>query len=248
MQKKIRKPLREGKAKIIYPGTQRGTLIQFFKDDLTAFNNQKHSQMLGKGVLNNRISARLFTYLATMGIRTHFIKSLNMHEQLIRELEIIPVEVLVRNVAAGTLSKRFGLERGTPLPRTIVEYSYKNDALGDPAASAEHIIAFGWASPEELDEITETALRINDFLSGLFAGLGLLLVDFKIEFGRAYNDDGSVMLMLADEISPDTCRLWDQTTGEPRDKDRFRMEMGDVKSGYEDVARRLGIFDEEKAL
>ncbi|NQY82284.1 MAG: phosphoribosylaminoimidazolesuccinocarboxamide synthase [Alphaproteobacteria bacterium] len=244
MQKKNKKPLREGKAKILYPGPKRGTIIQYFKDDLTAFNNQKREQLLGKGALNNRISACLFEYLHEIGIRTHFLKCLNMREQLIREVEIIPIEVLVRNIAAGTLAKKLGLKRGMPLPRAIVEYCLKNDELGDPIISAEHIFAFSWATPDELDEIAETALRINDFLSGLFTGLGLRLVDLKLEFGHCEEEDGSVSLLLADEISPDTCRLWDRETGEARDKDRFRQEMGEVKAGYEDVARRLGVLNE----
>ena len=244
MQKKTKKALSEGKAKILYPGPKPGTLIQYFKDDLTAFNNQKIDQISGKGALNCRISSLLFEFLHEAGIKTHFLRCLNMREQLISEVKIIPVEVLVRNIAAGTLAKRLGLPHGKKLPRTLIEYCYKNDELGDPLISVEHILSLEWASADEMDEITDTALRINDLLYGLFAGLGLILVDFKLEFGRFYDQDGLCSILLADEISPDTCRLWDRTTEESRDKDRFRFDMGDVKAGYDDVAKRLEILND----
>ena len=179
-----RRRIYEGKAKILYEGPEPGTLIQHFKDDATAFNNKKHDKIEGKGVLNNRISEYLFVKLSEIGVPTHFIKRLNMREQLIREVEIIPLEVVVRNVAAGSLATRIGVDEGTALPRSIVEFYYKSDKLGDPMVTEEHITAFGWANPQELDDIMSLALRINDFLSGLFLGVGIRLVDFKCEFGR----------------------------------------------------------------
>jgi len=173
-------------------------------------------------------------------VPTHFIRRLNMREQLIRAVEIIPLEVVVRNVAAGSIASRLGIEEGTPLPRSIIEFYYKNDALNDPLVSEEHVTAFGWANPHEIDDIMAIALRINDFMSGLFAGVGIKLVDFKIEFGRMYEND-MMRIVLADEISPDSCRLWDMTTNEKLDKDRFRRDMGGVSEAYQEVARRLGI-------
>jgi len=238
-----RKRIYEGKAKILYEGPEPGTLIQYFKDDTTAFNNQKHSIIDGKGVLNNRISEYLMTRLQEIGVPTHFVRRLNMREQLVREVEIIPVEVVVRNIAAGSLAKRLGIPDGTPLPRSIVEYYYKNDELGDPMVTEEHITAFGWAAPQDLDDMFNLALRINDFLVGLFLGVGLRLVDFKVEFGRLYTQD-DVRIVLADEISPDSCRLWDITTNEIMDKDRFRKDLGGVAEAYQEVARRLGILPE----
>jgi phosphoribosylaminoimidazole-succinocarboxamide synthase len=194
-------------------------------------------------VLNNRISELLMTRIAEIGIPTHFIKRLNMREQLVREVEIIPVEVVIRNIAAGTLSKRLGIEEGTPLPRSILEYYLKNDELGDPIISEEHVTAFNWATHRELDEIVNMSLRINDFMTGLFQGIGIRLVDFKLEFGRWY-DGEEMRVVLADEISPDSCRLWDLKTNEKMDKDRFRRDMGKVEEAYQEVARRLGILPE----
>jgi phosphoribosylaminoimidazole-succinocarboxamide synthase len=241
-----RRQLYEGKAKILYEGPEPGTLVQYFKDDATAFNAKKKASLSGKGVLNNRISEHIFTALGGIGIPHHFIKRLNMREQLIHAVEIIPIEVVVRNVAAGSLSERLGIEEGTPLARTIVEYYYKNDALGDPMISEEHIACFGWAAPEEMDEITSMALRVNDFLSGLFAAIGVKLVDFKLEFGRHYRGD-QMRVILADEISPDGCRLWDMASGEKLDKDRFRRDLGGTVEAYQDVARRLGLLPEEES-
>ena len=176
-----RRRIYEGKAKVLYEGPEPGTLIQHFKDDATAFNAKKHEVIEGKGVLNNRISEYVFQHLNDIGVPTHFIRRLNMREQLIREVEIIPLEVVVRNVAAGTLSQRLGIEEGTQLPRSIIEFYYKNDQLGDPMVSEEHITAFGWATPQEIDDIMALAIRVNDFLSGLFLGVGIRLVDFKME-------------------------------------------------------------------
>ena len=238
-----RRQIYEGKAKILYEGTEPGTLIQYFKDDATAFNAQKKGTINGKGVLNNRISEHLFTLLGGIGIPHHFVRRLNMREQLIRQVEIVPIEVVVRNTAAGSLSKRLGIEEGTALPRTLIEYCYKDDALGDPLVSEEHIACFGWAAQDELNDMQDLALRVNDFLSGLFAGVGIKLVDFKLEFGRLWENDYS-RIILADEISPDGCRLWDMTTGEKLDKDRFRRDLGGEVEAYQDVARRLGLLPE----
>lgn len=235
-----RRKVYEGKAKILYEGPEPGTLVQHFKDDATAFNNKKHDRVEGKGVLNNRISEYLFNKLGDVGVPTHFIKRLNMREQLIREVEIIPIEVVIRNVAAGSLSTRLGLDEGTALPRSIVEFYYKSDELDDPMVTEEHITAFGWATPQELDDIMSLALRINDFLSGLFLGVGIRLVDFKVEFGRLWEGE-QMRVILADEISPDCCRLWDIETHDKLDKDRFRRDMGGLVEAYQEVARRLGL-------
>jgi phosphoribosylaminoimidazole-succinocarboxamide synthase len=241
-----RRLIYEGKAKILYEGPEPGTLIQYFKDDATAFNAQKRGTISGKGVLNNRISEHIFTLLGGIGIPTHFVRRLNMREQLIRQVEIVPIEVVVRNVAAGTLAQRLGIEEGTQLPRTIIEYYYKDDALGDPMIADEHIACFGWASQEEMNDIADMAIRINDFLCGLFAGIGIRLVDFKLEFGRLWENDYS-RIILADEISPDGCRLWDMTSGEKLDKDRFRRDLGGEAEAYQEVARRLGLLKEGEA-
>jgi phosphoribosylaminoimidazole-succinocarboxamide synthase len=241
-----RRKIYEGKAKILYEGPEPGTLIQYFKDDATAFNNEKRAVLDGKGVLNNRISEFVMTQLNAIGLPTHFLKRLNMREQLIREVEIIPLEVICRNVAAGSLSKRLAIEEGTQLPRAIIEFCYKKDELGDPLVSEEHIAAFNWATNQEIDDMIAMTLRINDFLTGLFAGVGIKLIDFKVEYGRLYEGE-TVRTVLADEISPDSCRLWDAATGEKMDKDRFRRDLGGVTDAYAEVARRLGILKEEAA-
>jgi phosphoribosylaminoimidazole-succinocarboxamide synthase len=240
-----RRRIYEGKAKILYEGPEPGTLIQHFKDDATAFNNKKRAQIEGKGVINNRISELIFTRLGDIGVPTHFIRRLNMREQLIREVEIIPLEVVIRNVAAGSIAQRLGLDEGTPLPRSIIEFYYKNDELGDPLVTEEHITAFSWSNPQEIDEIMSLALRINDFLCGLFLGVGIRLVDFKIEFGRLW-DNEQLRIVLADEISPDSCRLWDIETNDKLDKDRFRRDMGNVLDAYQEVARRLGVLTDTR--
>ena len=239
-----RRQIYEGKAKVLFEGPEPGTIVQYFKDDATAFNNQKKGTITGEGVLNDRISEFLMTRLGEMGVPTHFMRRLNMREQLVREVEIIPVEIIVRNVAAGTFSKRFGMEEGTALPRSIIEYCYKSDELGDPLIAEEHVTAFGWATPQDLDEIMAMSLRINDYLSGLFMGIGLKLVDFKLEFGRLWENDHNMRIVLADEISPDSMRLWDVKTNEKLDKDRFRRDLGNVAEAYQEVARRLGILPE----
>lgn len=239
-----RKVIYDGKAKTIFEGPEPGTVIQYFKDDATAGNGAKHEVIAGKGVLNNRISAHLMTKLEGIGIPTHFLKSLNMREQLVRQVEIIPIEVVVRNVAAGSMVKKFGMKEGTVLNYPLVEFYYKKDELDDPMVSENHIINMGWADPYELEEMVAQAWRINDYLSGLFAGIGIRLVDFKVEFGRLFGEFEEVYILLADEISPDNCRLWDEKTGNKLDKDLFRQDLGGVIEAYQDVARRLGLVPE----
>ena len=239
------KKLYEGKAKIIYEGPEKGTAIQHFKDDATAFNNQKKSSVEGKGVLNNRISEHILNNLNQIGIKTHLIKRINMREQLIRLVEIIPVEFIVRNIATGSLTKKLGIPDGTILSKPLIEYSYKNDDLGDPLVAREHVLEFKWVKDAgSLDFINNECLRINDFMQGMFRGVGIKLVDFKLEFGIT-NIDGKESIILADEISPDTCRLWDSVTDKKLDKDRFRKDLGDLIPAYTDVAKRLGILHEQ---
>ncbi|MEL0077440.1 MAG: phosphoribosylaminoimidazolesuccinocarboxamide synthase [Alphaproteobacteria bacterium] len=233
-----RQKLYEGKAKVIFEGPEPDTWVQYFKDDATAYNAQKKDVISGKGVLNNYISEHIMLALQQTGIPTHFMGRISDCKQLIQKLEIIPIEIVVRNIAAGSICPRLGIEEGAPLPRTLVEFCLKDDALGDPLISAEHILTFGWATADELDVIHEDTLRINDFLSGLFYGIGVRLVDFKLEFGRT-STDGNVI--LADEISPDNCRLWDMQTNEKMDKDRFRRDLGGLVEAYQEIARRLGI-------
>ena len=237
------KKLYEGKAKIIYEGPEKGTGIQHFKDDATAFNNQKKAMVEGKGVLINRISEHILNNLNQIGLKTHLIKRLNMREQLIKLCEIYPVEFIVRNIATGSLTKRLGIPDGTILSKPLIEFSYKNDDLGDPVISREHILEFGWIdNPTTLDSIIDRCLRANDFMQGMFRAVGIKLVDFKLEFGKSKND-GKVL--LADEISPDTCRLWDISSEKKLDKDRFRKDLGNIIQAYQEVARRLGIIHEE---
>ena len=234
------KKLYEGKAKIIYAGPDKGTGIQHFKDHATAFNNLKKSTIDGKGVLNNRISEHILKNLEQIGIKTHLIKRINMREQLIRLVEIIPIEFIIRNIATGSLTKRLGIKDGTVLEKPLLEFCYKNDELGDPLIAREHIYAFNWASVIQLDYITEQCHRINDFMQGMFRGIGIKLVDFKLEFGTVNGE-----IILADEISPDTCRLWDIKSDEKLDKDRFRKDLGNLIPAYEEVARRLNILHEQ---
>lgn len=236
-----RKKIYEGKAKTLYEGPEPGTIVQYFKDDATAFNAEKKDVIEGKGVLNNMLSEYFMNGLANIGVPTHFIKRLNMREQLVRACEIVPLEVIVRNYAAGTMAKRLGMEEGTQLPRPVVEYCLKNDDLGDPLVTEEHIAAFGWASPQDMDDILSMALRVNDFISGIMYGVGIKLVDFKIEIGRVYEGDFQ-RLIVADEISPDSCRLWDIETGQKLDKDVFRRDLGSLTDAYSEVAKRLGVM------
>jgi len=236
------KKLYEGKAKVIFASADKYLVIQHFKDDATAFNNLKKANIEGKGILNNRISEHILSALKDAGIENHLIKRLNMREQLIDLVDIIPIEFVVRNIVTGSLTKRLGIEDGTKLNNPLIEFCYKNDELGDPLIAREHIYAFEWASVIELDYITEQCLRINDFLQGMFKGVGIKLVDFKLEFGKRKSDG---KIILADEISPDTCRLWDANTDKKLDKDRFRKDLGDVVEAYQEVARRLGILHEQ---
>ena len=235
-----RQQLYEGKAKVIFDGPEDGTLVQYFKDDATAFNAQKKDIITGKGILNNYISEHIMQAVEKIGIPTHFLERLNDREQLIRKLEIIPVEVVVRNFAAGSICPRLGIEEGAALPDTLVEFCLKDDGLGDPIIAAEHIITFGWATAVELNIIRVNTLRINDFLTGLFYGIGVRLIDFKLEFGRTQHDQ-EFEVLLADEISPDNCRLWDAQTNEKMDKDRFRRDLGGLLDAYQEIARRLCV-------
>ena len=241
------KKLYEGKAKIIYATSDKDLVIQYFKDDATAFNNQKKSTIEGKGVLNNRISEHILSSLSQIGIKNHLVKRLNMREQVVKLVEIIPIEFIVRNVATGSLTKRLGIEDGTILKEPLIEYCLKDDKLGDPLIAEEHILAFDWASKKEIDKVKKMILRINDFMVGMFRGVGIKLIDFKLEFGRL-NANGKKDLILADEISPDTCRLWDSLTDKKLDKDRFRKDLGDLIPAYTEVAKRLGILHEESNL
>ncbi|MBB4120431.1 phosphoribosylaminoimidazolesuccinocarboxamide synthase [Martelella radicis] len=236
-----RRRVYEGKGKILYEGPEPGTLIQFFKDD-AAEPGITGEVIDGKGVLNNRISEYVFSHLNAIGIPTHFIRRLNMREQLVREVEMIPLVLTVRNIAAGSLSRRLGIEEGTPLPRSIVEFSLKSDELKNPLVTEEHITAFGWAMPPELDDMVALAIRINDFLSGLFLGAGMQLVDFKIECGRLFEGD-MMRIILADEISPDSCRLIDLQTRQRMDRD---ARGGAAPNAHSEIARRLGIMNENE--
>ena len=238
------KKLYEGKAKIIYATSDKNIVIQYFKDDATAFNNLKKSTIEGKGVLNNRISEHILTNLSQIGIKNHLIKRLNMREQVIKYVEIIPIEFIIRNVATGSITKRLGVEDGTVLKHPLLEYCLKDDKLGDPLIAEEHILAFDWATKQELEKVKKMILRINDFMIGMFRGVGIKLIDFKLEFGRL-KTNGKTEVILADEISPDTCRLWDSITEKKLDKDRFRKDLGNVIEAYQEVARRLGIMPEE---
>ena len=241
------KKLYEGKAKIIYATSDKNLVIQYFKDDATAFNNQKKSTIEGKGVLNNRISEHILSNLSQIGIKNHLVKRLNMREQIIKLVEIIPIEFIVRNVATGSITKRLGIEDGTVLKAPLIEYCLKNDELGDPLISEEHILAFDWATKSEIETVKKMILRINDFMIGMFRGVGIKLIDFKLEFGRL-KSNGKNEVILADEISPDTCRLWDVITDKKLDKDRFRKDLGDLIPAYTEVAKRLGILHEQSNL
>ena len=238
------KKLYEGKAKIIYATSDKNLVIQYFKDDATAFNNQKKSTIEGKGVLNNRISEHILSNINQIGIKNHLVKRLNMREQLVKLVDIIPIEFIVRNIATGSLTKRLGIEDGTVLEYPLIEYCLKDDKLGDPNISREHILAFNWLNAIQLDLIDENLKRLNDFLLGLFRGVGIKLVDFKVEFGFTH-ESGKNHIILADEISPDTCRLWDSITDKKLDKDRFRKDLGDLIPAYTEVAKRLGILHEQ---
>lgn len=236
-----RKKVYEGKTKILYDGPEPGTLIQYFKDDGTPPESPVPAATDGKGVLNNRLSEFFMTGLNSIGVPTHFLKRLNMREQLVRMAEIIPLEVVVRNFAAGELSSRLGIPEGTPLPRPIVEYYYKDDRLNAPMVAEEHIVAFGWASQQDLDDIVALALRVNDFMSGVMMGVGVRLADFRIEVGRIWEGD-FMRLIVADEISPDNCRLWDLRGVTDRTDGQAVADPGPLSDAYTELARRLGVL------
>ena len=238
------KKLYEGKAKIIFATADKNLVIQHFKDDATAFNNEKKDIIEGKGILNNRISEHILANLNQVGIKNHLIKRINMREQLVKLVDIIPIEFVIRNIATGSLTKRLGIEDGTVLDYPLIEYCLKNDGLGDPLVSKEHILSFKWMDILELDWVDGELRRINDFLQGMFRGVGIKLVDFKVEFGKI-EVNGKKEIILADEISPDTCRLWDVRTEKKLDKDRFRNDLGNLIQAYQEVARRLDILHEQ---
>ena len=227
--------LYEGKAKQIYATDKEDEIIVYYKDDATAFNVVKKAQIENKGFLNNAITTMIFDMLNENGIKTHFIKKLNDREQLCKKVEIVPLEVIVRNVAAGSMAKRLGLEEGYKLKTTVYEFSYKNDELGDPLINSYHAVAIGAATFDEINTILDMTAKINDLLKEFFAKLNINLIDFKIEFGKLPNGE----IVLADEISPDTCRFWDATTGEKLDKDRFRRDMGNVEGAYVEILKRI---------
>lgn len=239
-----RKALYEGKAKTIYEGPEPGTLIQYFKDDTRGGKGDENSAIAGKGVLNNRISAHIMSKLEAIGVPTHFIRSLNMREQLVRQVDVVPIEVSIRNSATGSICKRLGVEEGTFFSQPLVEFYYKKDDLDNPLVSEQHIFTFGWADPYELEEIVFQALRVNDFLCGLFSAIGLRLVDFKIEFGRLYGEFDELYIILADEITPDNCRLIDSKTGERMDRERYKGDLSGMVEGYQEIAKRLGLIPE----
>ncbi len=239
------KKLYEGKAKIIYASADKNLVIQHFKDDATAFNNKKKEIIDGKGILNNRISEHILSILNQIGIKNHLVKRINMREQLVKIVEIIPIEFVIRNIATGSLTKRLGIEEGTVLDYPLIEYCLKNDDLGDPLVSREHILTFNWMNIMELELINDQCKRVNDFLQGMFRGVGIKLVDFKLEFGKCAQDNN---IILADEISPDTCRLWDSATEKKLDKDIFRKDLGNLIEGYQEVARRLNILHEQSNI
>lgn len=227
--------LYEGKAKIIYATDDPELVIQYFKDDASAFNAKKKGTIDQKGVMNNSIASKTFEFLRENGIKSHYVEKLTDREMLVKKVAIIPVEVVVRNKVAGSLAKRMGMPEGTDLGRTILEFYYKDDALDDPMINADHIKAFSLATEKEIAAMREQALKINRLLTGMFKKAGIELVDFKLEFGRAGGE-----LLLADEISPDTCRLWDIKTGEKLDKDRFRFDLGRVEEAYQEIVKRIG--------
>ena len=235
------KKLYEGKAKILYKGPKANTLIVYFKDDATAFNNKKRSVIKEKGVLNNKMSELIMKKLATGGVDNHFIKRISDREQLIKKVRIFPLEVIIRNIAAGSICKRLGLKQGMRLKKPLIEFFYKCDELDDPLITREHIEMFGWASEKDMKEITALTFKVNNIMSKLFRSINLKLVDFKIEFGK-YQNGKKYKIILADEVSPDSCRLWDFKTNKSLDKDRFRKNLGKIKEAYEEVAERLGVI------
>ena len=227
--------LYEGKAKKVFKTDDENLYIVSYKDDATAFNGQKKGTIVGKGVINNKMSNMLMQLLETKGVKTHFVKELSDRDTLVKKVSIVPLEVIIRNVSAGSFSKRYGVEEGIVFDNPTIEFSYKNDDLGDPLINSYHAIALKLATEKEIAKIKETAFKINDVLKEYFKGLNIRLIDFKLEFGRL--KDGEIV--LADEISPDTCRLWDINTNEKLDKDRFRRDLGGVEDAYKEVMKRL---------
>lgn len=227
--------LYEGKAKRVYATDDPNCYLVEYKDDATAFNGLKKGTIDQKGVINNRVTNHLMQLLESKGIPTHYVQEVSPRETIVKKVQIIPLEVIVRNIAAGSLSKRLGLPEGTRMAKTVLEYCYKDDALGDPMVNDYHIFALGLAPPQELEQIAGYSFRINDILTDYLKEVGIELIDFKLEFGRT--DDGQII--LADEISPDTCRFWDIATGAKLDKDRFRRDMGGVEDAYQEILKRL---------
>ncbi len=230
------KQIYEGKAKKVFQPSDPDLYIVSYKDDATAFNGEKKGTIVGKGVVNNKMSNFMFKLLEEKGIKTDYVEELNDRDTVLKKVEIVPLEVIVRNKAAGSLSKRLGLPEGTPMKTTVLEFCYKNDDLGDPIVNEYHILAAGLATKEEIDKISEMALKINEVMLDFFRSVNIDLIDFKLEFGRYKGD-----IILADEISPDTCRFWDVNTQEKLDKDRFRRDMGGVEEAYAEVMRRIGL-------
>lgn len=230
--------LYEGKAKKVYATEDPDVVIVDYKDDATAFNGEKKGTIVGKGVINNRMTNFIFKKLEEQGIPTHFIEELSDRETAVKKVEIVPLEVIIRNVAAGSFSKRLGVPEGTKLLCPTLEFSYKDDDLGDPLINSYHAMAIGAATKEEIDVITDYVFKVNEFMLGFFKECGIDLIDFKVEFGRYKGQ-----IVLADEISPDTCRFWDSKTGEKLDKDRFRRDMGGVEDAYQEVSKRIGLFE-----
>jgi phosphoribosylaminoimidazole-succinocarboxamide synthase len=229
-----REQLYEGKAKKVYATDDPDLVIVSYKDDATAFNGLKRGTIVGKGVVNNAVSNHLFKLLESKGVPTHFVEQLGERDTAVKKVQIVPVEVIVRNIAAGSLSKRLGIPEGTKMACTVLEYCYKNDELGDPMINDWHIAAMGLATPEEMRKIAEYSFRVNDVLSAYLKESNIELIDFKLEFGRFHGE-----ILLADEISPDTCRFWDSKTGRKLDKDRFRRDLGDVEEAYQEILQRL---------
>ncbi|WP_265030654.1 phosphoribosylaminoimidazolesuccinocarboxamide synthase [Wolbachia endosymbiont (group B) of Athalia cordata] len=235
----LNKTIYEGKAKVIIETEDSSTVIQYFKDDVTAFNKKKYEIIEGKGIINNHVSAFIMEKLEEAGISTHFINTLNEREQLVKKLKIIPLEIVVRNIAAGSFCKRFNIKEGETLTSPIIEFFYKNDDLADPMVNENHILYFGWLSNKEMEEVKTTTLKINKILVDLFSNANIYLVDLKLEFGKLINN--STKIILADEISPDNCRLWDKNTHKKLDKDVFRLNLGNLKEAYSEVAKRLSV-------
>lgn len=242
-----RTQIHDGQTKIIYEGIEPGTVIQYFKDDIQIPETKETKTVNGKGVLNNRISAHLMTKLETIGVPTHFIRSLNMREQVVREVEPISIEIVMRNLANKEMAERLGLTEGTVLPRPVIEFYYKDKKLGNPMVNDDHMIAFGWVDPYELEEMVSMSYRANDFISGVFAGLEMQLVDITLEFGRIFGEHGELYLVLSNEITPDNCTLWDTKSGQKFDRDVLVKDDTALVEAYEEIAYRLGLIPKKDA-